>query len=393
MTPRDVEVWAGQVLEEIAAGRTIEDTLVELKAEWPTNHLKTARRIAAHANAARGETILWLFGASDKDGGSIPGVNPTEFQNWWGQVRKIFNEDFPVPIERRVIYGKLQVMAVAFLTNLAPYVITVPEKEVGFSREVPFREGQDTKSATRSQLVRILAPVNRLPLIEILTCSATVGIGQPGGTDDWSYSWSLDAKLFIAQPADQHTTLATHKSEAAIILDGVEILSLDVRQIQVSGVSQSQDATAVRGSATFSLNARNTLHTAYQPTFPNSLRARVTFAPPFYERTISAECSLGPTRSKKDTAIVRHYSYPARTPICGYSFTADCADCKAEHLFYLDDDFVLPLWPCTYTCPKVGGFAAVVIPAKVQFCATRPENAIEIHIGSGTVHAITGPII
>jgi hypothetical protein len=39
----------------------VEDDLIEFKRTWIKPH-KAARRIAAHANAARGQDILWLIG-------------------------------------------------------------------------------------------------------------------------------------------------------------------------------------------------------------------------------------------------------------------------------------------------------------------------------------------
>jgi hypothetical protein len=65
MRPRDVEIWALAVLQRIARGGVYESALVELKADWP-NPQRTARRIAGHANAARGDNILWLIGVDEK---------------------------------------------------------------------------------------------------------------------------------------------------------------------------------------------------------------------------------------------------------------------------------------------------------------------------------------
>ena len=79
MRPRDIEIWAVQVLEQIDRNAPYETALVELKADW-TDPEKTARRIAGHANASRGNDILWLFGVDEKRG--ILGTQPTNLASY-----------------------------------------------------------------------------------------------------------------------------------------------------------------------------------------------------------------------------------------------------------------------------------------------------------------------
>ena len=54
-----IENWALDVINSVDAGHPSEDARVELKAEW-IEAQKAARQIAGHANAARGDPILWL---------------------------------------------------------------------------------------------------------------------------------------------------------------------------------------------------------------------------------------------------------------------------------------------------------------------------------------------
>ena len=76
-----IESWALRVLERVGNRQSVEDSKVELKAKWP-DPVKAARRIAGHANAARGESILWLIGADEKQG-VITGAN------YQGSVKEI----------------------------------------------------------------------------------------------------------------------------------------------------------------------------------------------------------------------------------------------------------------------------------------------------------------
>ena len=62
----EIEYWALRILERVEKHQPIEDTWVELKAEWPVETAKTARQLAGHANAARGEPVLWLIGVDEK---------------------------------------------------------------------------------------------------------------------------------------------------------------------------------------------------------------------------------------------------------------------------------------------------------------------------------------
>ena len=61
MNSRQIESWALRVIDCVKRGQPNEDFLVELKRDW-IDEAKAARRIAGHANAARGENILWLIG-------------------------------------------------------------------------------------------------------------------------------------------------------------------------------------------------------------------------------------------------------------------------------------------------------------------------------------------
>jgi len=63
------------VIDCVKKGQPNEDFLVELKRDWIEKG-KAARRIAGHANAARGENILWLIGVDEKQG--VIGVNATD---------------------------------------------------------------------------------------------------------------------------------------------------------------------------------------------------------------------------------------------------------------------------------------------------------------------------
>lgn len=62
----EVEAWVLRIVEDVLARRLSEDHVVELKTDWPGDWPKAARRIAAHANSARQQPILWIIGLDEK---------------------------------------------------------------------------------------------------------------------------------------------------------------------------------------------------------------------------------------------------------------------------------------------------------------------------------------
>jgi hypothetical protein len=87
MTKMQLEMWAIKHIDQAIDNQHVEDSHVELKSQWPVvssirEARETARRIAGHANAARGEPVLWLIGV-DERGGKVTGADPVEVSNWW----------------------------------------------------------------------------------------------------------------------------------------------------------------------------------------------------------------------------------------------------------------------------------------------------------------------
>lgn len=167
MRQGDVERWAIQVLDRLQRGGKAEDDRVELKRVLPEAR-KAARRIAGHANQVREDRILWLIGV-DEAPFVIHAGQPSEgdLANWWPQVEAFFDLP-PTPIIVRVAFLEQDVLALGFESDRVPYVVKVSEGgEV--SREVPWREGTRTRSANRSDLLRLLVPVMSRPRVTVLS--------------------------------------------------------------------------------------------------------------------------------------------------------------------------------------------------------------------------------
>jgi hypothetical protein len=197
---QEVEAWALQVIDAAATGK-VEDARVELKAVWP-DAKKAARRIAGHANAAGGMPILWLIGV--KEGVGIVPRGDTDTADWWAQVKAEFDEGtVPHLVDRIIHVGATgSVAAMCFRTDLAPYVVKNSDGGT-VAREVPWREGTSVRSARRSDLLRVLVPMQRLPRVEIIDASLAAYKGHheiEPGDESWGpdVAWVLSATLYFS---------------------------------------------------------------------------------------------------------------------------------------------------------------------------------------------------
>ena len=66
MGSQEIENCVLQIGRKVGRNEPVEDGRVELKSDFPSteNIEKYAHQLAAHANAARGSNILWVFGHS-----------------------------------------------------------------------------------------------------------------------------------------------------------------------------------------------------------------------------------------------------------------------------------------------------------------------------------------
>lgn len=80
-----------------------------------------------------------------------------------------FDELAPEPVSLNIPVDGVTIVALYFETDRAPFVVKNP---VGgtVQREVPWREATSIKSATRSQLIRLLTPIQKLPTVEVVAC-------------------------------------------------------------------------------------------------------------------------------------------------------------------------------------------------------------------------------
>lgn len=214
MNSIQIESWALRIIDRVISGQPNEDFLVELKSRW-IDEEKAARRIAGHANSAMGENILWLIGV-DEQQGVVIGANLKDLSSWYPTVESYFHELAPRLIPLNISVDGKTIVALLFETDRAPFVI----KNSAFGQkgggsvelEVPWRENTATRSARRSDLIRLLTPSATLPDIEILSTSLAAIIE---GTDEiGNYhpdALKLHAELYIVPKDRDRIVIPFHK--------------------------------------------------------------------------------------------------------------------------------------------------------------------------------------
>jgi hypothetical protein len=219
MTPRQIEMWALRVIEQVEAKQPVEDARVELKGVWPTEPNKAARRLAGHANAARGEPILWLIGVDEKKG--VVGATATDPAKWFAGVQAEFDGVFPRITDLKVPWKGHLVVALLAETDRSPFVIKNPvygQPEGGpVAREVPWREGTAVRSATRADLLRLLTPQARLPDVEWLGAALWASHIT---TPRQFLAWRLDLYLYITPLSDEPVVIPGHRCELWFEMEG-----------------------------------------------------------------------------------------------------------------------------------------------------------------------------
>lgn len=218
MTPTQLEVWVHDIVQRLGNHQPVEDQRVELKSEW-VDASRAARRLAAHANAVRGEPVLWIVGLDEKSG--VVGADDSRFVDWFGKIRAQFDEVSPalslhvaVPVQGRTL------VALLFASDRAPYLVksTVSGTPI---LEVPWREAAATRSAHRSELLSLLTPFLRAPDVETLWARVIVRPAGPTGPPGWV--WKLEARLYVVPRAAERLVFPFHRCSATVAQGGTEM--------------------------------------------------------------------------------------------------------------------------------------------------------------------------
>jgi hypothetical protein len=216
MRKSELEAWVLSVIDQVASGQPNEDARVELKREWPEPS-KAARRIAGHANAAGGDLILWIIGLDQAAG--VVGVNDLDVAGWFYKVKAEFSELAPaLSLDLNVpAGGGKTVVALLFETDRAPFVVKNPSygmKDGGpVQLEVPWREGTGVRSATRSDLLRLLSPLELLPSFEVIEGELKMKLPSKEGSR--RPTWWVLLRLYIV-PQEEPVVIPFHRCRGTV---------------------------------------------------------------------------------------------------------------------------------------------------------------------------------
>lgn len=220
MNPLDLEAFALRELDRVVKGQRVEDSTVELKREWPTDHFKAARRIAGHCNAAPDSAVVWIFGRGE-DGSASDQPTP-ETHEWIAQVGKYFDGVAPrLLTDARFLHKDSPATALLLDTRQRPYVVRVPchKPNAGTARlEVPWREGTAIRSARREDLVRMLLPAARIPRFELIEGQLSFGLWSTSPENNVYCNGEL--RLYILADDRVQTILPIHRMKAWIRAHG-----------------------------------------------------------------------------------------------------------------------------------------------------------------------------
>lgn len=216
-SPRQIEYCALNLMELLAAGRTVAeaDATAAVFRAWPGPPRLAARRLAAHANAARGRDVLWLVGAQP-DGRAVPKtkVSAGSLGEWLGKLAPFFDGLAPRVTAFNVPVGGGQVVALHIETTRAPFVV-----RTGKSCEIPWLDhGPDAiRAAGRLELIRLLSPLEDLPQFEVLESELTfyknphAGLGSKA-----AFRWTLDGSLYVVPRSEGRIVLPLHRCRGSV---------------------------------------------------------------------------------------------------------------------------------------------------------------------------------
>lgn len=252
MRLNEIEAWALAIADRAIAHQPVEDDRVELKAAFIEPD-KAARRLAGHANAARGSSLLWIIGIDD-DAGTIPGVAASDFAEWWARIEALFNEVAPDVRVVNVPYDRVTMVALLINPDRAPFAVANPAHgRTGggpVELEVPWREGTATRSARRSDLLRLLVPALTTPQIEVLHASLTLSLqrhqlSDPSGPreDD---SVRLTARFYIEHLSSEMLIIPDHRTSAEVLnASGKRLLTTEGLELGTSGIRRTYSASGI----------------------------------------------------------------------------------------------------------------------------------------------------
>ncbi len=169
------------------------------------------------ANAARGNSILWIVGLSENRHQVIELTGDVDPNTWWMQMRAEFAHDVaPNLTVLRVTTDHGPVFALQFETEQAPYLVKVP-KTGWTTSALPWRDGTGLRTATRAELLSILAPSAAVPGLDLIQANATLYETREAAPKLPMAVLTVDGKILIDTVPGQHILFPKHRHNIAVV--------------------------------------------------------------------------------------------------------------------------------------------------------------------------------
>ena len=199
------------ILDAAKDGKPVEDSFVELKSELPQEE-KAARGLAGLANAAGGEPVIWLVGIDEKSH-KVIGASKDELSSWYQRLERFFDGHAPkLSMNENIPTGDQIVVAMVFETDEAPYVVTMGHD----CRDIPWREGNRTRSAYRQELLRTLVGPSLLPAVDVTSAAFTSERDRSGQLSRIIFH----AYLYVKLRSDRTLVFPRHDCKAYVEIPG-----------------------------------------------------------------------------------------------------------------------------------------------------------------------------
>lgn len=146
--------------------------------------------------------MLWIVGVDEKLG--VVGCGTNESEVWYAQVQSYFDGPAPSLMDLALPHESLLVVALTFCTDQAPYVVRNPlfgKSGHSIALEVPWREGLQTRTATRRDLLQVLVPAMQIPDLEVLGCALAFRRATKNeGDTKYSVTFTMDVYATVTEP-------------------------------------------------------------------------------------------------------------------------------------------------------------------------------------------------
>ncbi|MDV6310023.1 hypothetical protein [Gordonia amicalis] len=162
-----------ELVDHVVAGGRCEDDTIDCKRQLDAASPKQARKIAGMLNAARFRPTMWIIGLDENAHQVITPADEPDLANWLPQIQRHF-EGIDLDMQSSRVHTNHGIVTVLqFDSSRPPYVINNPDGAGSASREVPWRTGTSTKTATRAQLLSLLVDAGELPDVELISPTLT----------------------------------------------------------------------------------------------------------------------------------------------------------------------------------------------------------------------------